>query len=1134
MRILAALMTLVVTASLAAAPVAESIARATELERSGQALDARALLGEAAEQNPRDIQALLAYAQFLDRHDDPKAFEAYQAVLNSGAGGDQARLAARRAALLALEAGDPDAARGALDAYRNAEGKGMASTPSAIDPRDPVAGAGFGYAEIPGIFDSFLRMAALSTDLEPADMLPALARNIVTSGYRTLRGGEGMQETEYLKLVRQYLSQARELMLLAGPDGVLDVPACESTETAELLKILGYRLRGECGPDAVIETVNPSRAFLSIDSAFPLAELEDAFRRDASFQQPYSVTRLPVLFGPDYWTGVADGSQEGDFIDIFLSDPALARLYVAMSKLHRPTAITLKDEIPAEHLKNYANVLDFFGGSFELRDGRAVVPGPDAVWENLVGVSPTKGVAFLRKIIETDDGWLAAYFDALARTSGEKRAFFTGGDHPTRFYGALRGSVTSPGPARPIFRATSELLLLTSRLVVRNGQAHLPGGVEPWKKLFTEHPHGKYDGKLTKSANGWTTSDDVVEALFGLSRKVIENEPLRMFNAISSLDVDRDQPLSMQTVERLILDFPAYGDQYVLFNEAPNIDEAAIIAHLDAAAAVDKIGRQTRRADATGSLQAIAALWQILVRQGQVPAAQAGAALTAVSKPFAGDIDNDEEIFQAARSGLLALLAAAGVPADASPQQAIIELLAGRPGDGSVEAAAHQEMVTRLNTLFNRQRLVSIKDLVDLADHLERVSRGESFNVAMANRLAGAISEVPLPRAELSTQEENALGRGGWVDNHIRDQRSMNLQRSVDKASGDPRQLLDIRGEIAPVLRDSLVGLVYIYYSPPGAELIRANPLYVRNHDFLGPEQSRVWQTARVQGSGWPSSGGGRVSGSLAGIAYALNDAEQNFLIPTERQALIWQDLAPQVLLGATVPRWWDVDPAMLHYVGLHLRHGRALFLAGALDAELRERVFGILSRRVEPARRWAAENALLTGRVEDGLSEVAPAELYEVSRRMLADHRDAALEFGAPFAGELVRLEEDDAARFNHDRVARLFGVPHPSLAQSYRPELLELPLFPTMMGYSSRALAESWESTNLYWAALADETHVAPAQLNLLVPEWTQKSIERIFATHLEDWPALLRSMRMVGERYRAGLRARLESRLQAAAQQ
>jgi hypothetical protein len=52
------------------------------------------------------------------------------------------------------------------------------------------------------------------------------------------------------------------------------------------------------------------------------------------------------------------------------------------------------------------------------------------------------------------------------------------------------------------------------------------------------------------------------------------------------------------------------------------------------------------------------------------------------------------------------------------------------------------------------------------------------------------------------------------------------------------------------------------------------------------------------------------------------------------------------------------------------------------------------------------------------------------------------------------------------------------------------------------------------LYYAALADDLHVPPAQLNLLVPLWTRETVEHIFATHLEDWPALLRSLRLVGD--------------------
>jgi hypothetical protein len=67
--------------------------------------------------------------------------------------------------------------------------------------------------------------------------------------------------------------------------------------------------------------------------------------------------------------------------------------------------------------------------------------------------------------------------------------------------------------------------------------------------------------------------------------------------------------------------------------------------------------------------------------------------------------------------------------------------------------------------------------------------------------------------------------------------------------------------------------------------------------------------------------------------------------------------------------------------------------------------------------------------------------------------------------------------------------------------------------MGYSSRLLAETWESNSFYYAALADQVGIPASELDFYVPEWTRSTIENIFATHLEDWPALLRSLRTVG---------------------
>src|SRR5205823_9137147 len=137
-------------------------------------------------------------------------------------------------------------------------------------------------------------------------------------------------------LVHRCLSQARELEKLAGEAKVLKVENCESPAAADVLRVLGFRMRGGCGSEVVLETVNAARAFLTTDSGFPLNDLEQALRTNRPFSYDYRSTAVPVLFGPDYWT--AKEKDTAGFIDSFIGDPSLCRLYLGLSKLDRETA----------------------------------------------------------------------------------------------------------------------------------------------------------------------------------------------------------------------------------------------------------------------------------------------------------------------------------------------------------------------------------------------------------------------------------------------------------------------------------------------------------------------------------------------------------------------------------------------------------------------------------------------------------------------------------------------------------------------------------------------------------------------------------------------------------------------------
>jgi hypothetical protein len=1091
-------------------------ADAWTLEVRGQAAEAQKLLERAANAAPAgsqgNPQAVRAYAEFLDRYHDPAARQVYArlAQMLDASRGPAAERAAvhRRLAGLDLAAGDRDAAGRDLAAFTAAGGAGLS-----LAARQPNR-ADAGFIEIPGPLAGFARMAALAPDMDPGDLLAALARNVVMNGYQTAAGAEGLEQTEFLKLVIRYLSQARELEKLAGAGKMLRVDTCDSTATGDLLRVLGYRMRGGCGSDLVLETVNASRAFLTIDSGFPLSRLEQALRLNQPFTMDYRPARLPLMYDLAYWKSAEDKS-EGQFIDYFLSDPLLCRLYLGLSKLDPETAEEMRKQVPAPRLKLYAHVLDFFGGMFEIRDGKAVVPGgvrSEKAWADLAGADPAKGAAFYERLISHEDGWLASYLDALARIDGPVQDYLTDPDRLKRFYAAIRGRVTSPGPARPVFQSNTDMLLLTTRLRLDpDGKPHLPGGIEVWKNLFANFPRGKFDGKLTRAAPAWKDADDVLEALFGLSRKLAENEPLKIFMALSDVDRGRAKPMETGTADRLVKDYREMSAQYTLFAEAPELSDRTILAFMDTAHATSKIGDVGLRADTAGTLQALVGLWQIFLRQGSLAANDADQTLAALMTPFA-KIQNDRELFDGGVAGVQLLLKTTHSPAKVSPQDRMIDLLAGT-GDG-VSSPVHTQMIQDMIRIFEAQRLVGLNTLFDLADNLESVSRGEKLNTALAGKLATRISEVQLPRGTLSEQERSVLSFGYWTDRHIEAQRKFNLRSAIEKASnektgGDPQKLKDLRGQLAPFLRDTLVGFNYIHYAPPGAEVLNTNPLFVRSHDFIGSQNAMlVWKETDVYGSGWPESAGGRLTGSLAALPYALATAEQNFLIPSKEQALIWENLVPQMIVTAVIPRWWNVSSLQLHWVDMHMAYAESLFADAAISKPRREQVEAALERYATPGRLQKIDRLLAAGEVHGALENVTPSEMYLVAGAMAPSDKDSAL------ASALDRLAADNKDQLSSRTISRIFGSPKPSLANSFEPELLNLRTFPTLMGYSSRILAESWESNLLYYGALADEIHAAPAELNVLVPEWTQQTVQAIFATHLEDWPALLRSLRTVGD--------------------
>jgi hypothetical protein len=1018
---------------------------------------------------------------------------------------------------LCLLAGFPEHTWGALPpapAQRSA-----AADSTATQSHDPVGPSNAEEVSIPGPLRSFLRMTAISQKITPEEVLPLLARNVVMSGY------QGGKPTEYLVLVNWYMDQARELEALAGKGQVIHVSNCD--EAKQLLVILGYRLQQSCGPDEALETADANRAFLTIDSGFPLADLEEALREGKPFETPYGPSNVPVLYKSSDWVQNKKNANRG-VVDSILRDPELARLYWAMSRMDTETGQFLWQSLGMKKLILGAPVLDFYGTQISVRSGKVLVPGgPGAenAWRDLVGANPRTPADFVSKLLAKDSGWLASYFDTLSRVNQTQQAYFTAPRRLQRFYDALRGRDIMPIPTRHSFRPDPGLFLLEARLQIdSNGQPHIPGDIDVWKNVM----HRKSDSKLIRDwglkAANWNNPEQVVEGMIGVSRYAMPEGPV--FNFLMLTEIDRErapgEQLDVPTARLLAEKFPLFGDQYPMFAEFHSLNNESITRFLTVAESLNQIPDRLAKTDALGLLQANLGLWQILARQGQIPDARLNDSWQKILDAF-GALHTSEQVYTAGRTALAELLRAS-TGKTYLPQDQLFALLAGPEQYTKEGQQLRSEIAGKMRQVIDDQRLVSLDTLISLGDGLDQMAKGKQ-NADSLLSLAGELREFEMPKPLFTKSERTEFAAGLYSNRHTALQMRTDLIKII-KSPSNPAELTQAHALLTPFLRDTLVGLNYAYYEPPGAQMIHNNPLFVRSHDFSGGDYSgeaatasdQIWRSPRIFGRGWTASGGAHLIGSMADLPYALARVEQDFIVPQNVQSLIWEDLVPGLITSAVLPRWWSVTRTELHAVALYQRAGEELVTGAAHDEKLREPVVSILSDRLLPQRLEQFETALRGGQEEDSLALLAPAESFYLAaeyRRRFASDR---LHWG-PAGKELDDLLARFPVETNSERISEDFGVPHPALAQSYGRELLSMKPIPTFLYYSSRLMAESWDSGNLYWGRLADEMGYSPVMLNVLVPQLTRRMVEQTFASHLEDWSAVLRAMRETGEEFRQG---------------
>jgi hypothetical protein len=973
---------------------------------------------------------------------------------------------------------------------------------------------------IPGPQRSFLRMAGISQKITPEEVLPLLSRNVFTLGF------EGStRPTEFLILLRRYVVQARELAELAASNGmVIRVSNCE--DARPLLRILGYRARANCGePQTSLQTEDPERAFLAIDSGFPLPDLEQTLQGGKPFEYRFPSSPVPVLFTESDWTKASPKNfkeNSRDLLDTLLNDPAVARLYWALSRLDPETSKSLQQSIGLGKLLPHAAVLDFYGRGLCISGGRVNVPGgvgAEAAWKDLVGASPASVASFVSRLLAKDKGWLAAYFDVLSRVSGIQQAYFTEPHRLRLFYDGLRAPDPSALATKGFYRPAPGLLLLVTRLQLESsGEPLVPGNLEVWKDILQGH-NSNLVRRWGKQTPRLTDPDHLVQIMFALSRASTESGPLQTYMAISELDSRRSpgNRLAPATVRLLARKFEEFSDQYRIFSEFPELTDESITLFLDVAQGLNSLP-SVSRGNAFGTFQANVGIWQILARQGQIPNSHLNDSWRRVIKPF-GTVRSAAQIYDAGRLSLGELFRSSIGKAKGS-QDEIIDLLAGPLQNSSEGRQMHREVAARIRSVLDDQRLVSLDTLFTVGDGLAEKARGKQPEEYVI-LLAGQTREFEMPRPIFTSSERTEWAAGIYNNHHTDVQMRTDLPKVLKSPTASRAQIEGARGELASFLRDTLVGLNYAYYEPPGAQALHNNPLFVRSHDFAGETvegMKTLWQSPELMGQGSPAGGGAHFVGSLADLPYTLAQLEQDFISPSSVQALIWRELTPELLASAILPRWWDVSPLELHAIALYQRSGEELLTASAKDEALRKKVVTILSDRLLPQRSRQVEQALSAGRASEILPQMMPADTFYLAAEFRRKHPEEPAAGG--IAGqELQELCRNHPEQVSWKRLSHDFGTPHPRMAQNYGLELLNTAPMPPFSGFSSRFLAESWDSPNLYWARLADEGGYPPVMLNHLVPELTRTMVEKIFATDFEDWPALLRAMHETGAEFREG---------------
>ncbi len=359
--------------------------------------------------------------------------------------------------------------------------------PSAVDPNLPAVGD----AWVPGGLKALAAMARIKVTPSYENFFQEYCRAIAIETSAT----NNMRTPGYAANLEAYMAAVAGLTHLGEPGGdktVITLSLSDPTrirKARQVLPWLGWTVveeegaaRAEPGDQSADGPRQLIPAAFGIDAVAMQRDLDSG----ASFRFEIPAENASLLGGVAWWGALVQGfsSLPGGLAEALARDPRLAKTYAALAAMPADAAKALVAPLGLRALAAaYSEPLWLYSSTFSVSGGAVVVPGgveAENLWAKLAAASPRDPSAFLRGVLASDRGRVAAFYSALAHADSAHRRFFLKSPaRAQRFYAWYRDSEElRDGIVRP---ARSWRTDFFQKLPLdEEGKVRFPGGRAAW------------------------------------------------------------------------------------------------------------------------------------------------------------------------------------------------------------------------------------------------------------------------------------------------------------------------------------------------------------------------------------------------------------------------------------------------------------------------------------------------------------------------------------------------------------------------------------------------------------------------------------------------------------------------------